>query len=307
MDAVDLLEEFGDHLALQRGLSPHTVRAYVRDVAALLEFAAEAPETPTREVLASLDLPRLRSWLAKQAGEGKARATLARRAAAARSFSSWAHRRGWLTSDVGQRLLSPSPDNRVPQVLAEDEVIALLEHAASEAAEPGPTRVAALRTWAVAEMLYATGVRVSELVTLDLDDVDDGQRTIRVVGKGNIERVVPYGVPAGRAMGAWLAEGRGRLSTPASPPALFLGQRGGRLGVRAVRDHLDRLARRAGLRDVAPHLLRHSAATHLLAGGSDLRTVQEVLGHSSLATTQRYTHVTPERLRAAFRQAHPRA
>lgn len=302
-----LQEEFSEYLALQRNLSPHTVRAYTRDIAALLDFAGiTEAATPATELLAALDLATLRAWLAHQAGDGKSRATIARRAAAARAFSTWAHHRGWLSEDVGRRLMSPRPDNRIPQVLAEEQVRRLLEHAAAEAAQAGPGRPAALRIWAVAELLYATGVRVSELVALDLDDIDATQRTIRVIGKGDVERVVPYGAPAARALDEWLRGGRPTLAKAGSP-AVFLGQRGGRLGVRAVRDQLDRLAARAGLPTVAPHLLRHSAATHLLAGGSDLRTVQEILGHSSLATTQRYTHVTPERLRAAFHQAHPRA
>lgn len=307
------LADFERHLALERGLSAHTVRAYIGDVTALLAFLGGADtadagdgDTGSCEVfsLEALDLPRLRSWLAEQAAGGRSRATIARRAAAARTFTAWAHGRGLLPSDAGQRLLSPRPDNRIPHVLEAQEVRTLLESAESEAGDAAP---GALRTWAVAELLYASGVRVGELVAVDVDDIDHAERTMRVVGKGDTERVVPFGLPAARALDAWLGRGRGALVREGSPSALFLGARGGRLGARAVREHIHALAARADVRDIAPHGLRHSAATHLLAGGSDLRTVQEVLGHSSLATTQRYTHVTPERLRAAFTQAHPRA
>lgn len=330
-----LLDAFGRHLALQRGLSEHTVRAYLGDVHSFLGMIAtpsgggdtrrgdgaegdgaasdggdgtsrtgDDGESGGLVDLTELDLTTLRAWLAAQSRAGRARATIARRAAAARSFTAWAHRQGYLDSDVGVRLQSPRPDRRVPEVLETGEAAVLLDVAGRLAAEGAP---AALRDWAVLELLYATGVRVSELVGLDLGSVDRSERTVRVLGKGGSERVVPYGIPADRAVGQWLERGRPTLVTAASPSALFLGARGGRLGARAVRERVHALTALAGVRDLAPHGLRHSAATHLLAGGSDLRTVQEVLGHSSLATTQRYTHVTPERLRAAYRQAHPRA
>jgi len=300
-----LLAAFARHLELQRGLSEHTVRGYVSDVRSLLaSLAPEGDQEPAAVDLAALDLTTLRAWLAGQAREGRSRATVARRAAAARTFCTWAHRQGHLTADVGRRLQSPRPDKRVPQVLAVDEAAHLLDLAEQVADDGDPAH---LRDWAVLELLYATGVRVAELVGLDLDALDRRERTVRVLGKGGTERVVPFGVPADRALGEWLERGRPELVAPGSPPAVFLGARGGRLGVRAVRERVHRLTALAGVRDLAPHGLRHSAATHLLAGGSDLRTVQEVLGHASLATTQRYTHVTPERLRAAYTQAHPRA
>lgn len=309
MQPIDsLLDAYGRHLALQRGMSEHTVRGYLGDARALLETVGTREDDdgePGAVVdLAALDLTALRSWLADQARAGRSRSTIARRAAAARAFSAWAYREGLLHQDVGARLHSPRPDQRVPEVLDVDEARALLDVAAELAAEGEP---GALRDRAVLEMLYATGVRVSELVGLDLAALDRPQRTVRVLGKGGGERVVPYGVPADRALGEWLERGRPQTVTDASPSAVFLGARGGRLGARAVRERVHALTALAQVRDLAPHGLRHSAATHLLAGGSDLRTVQEVLGHSSLATTQRYTHVTPERLRAAYRQAHPRA
>lgn len=318
-DIDALLDDFGRHLGLQRGLSEHTVRGYLSDVRSLLrslapdgrpaddaaaEAAGDAAPAPDGVDLTRLDLTALRAWLAGQARAGRTRATVARRAAAARTFCTWAHRQGYLADDVGQRLQSPRPDRRVPQVLAVDEAAHLLDLAAETAEDGHPLH---LRDWAVLELLYATGVRVAELVGIDLAAVDRRERTVRVLGKGGAERIVPFGVPADRALGEWLARGRPQLVNETSPPALFLGARGGRLGVRAVREGVHRLTAVAGVRDLAPHGLRHSAATHLLAGGSDLRTVQEVLGHASLATTQRYTHVTPERLRAAYTQAHPRA
>ena len=163
-----------------------------------------------------------------------------------------------------------------------------------------------VRDWAALELTYAAGLRVAEVVSLDVRGIDLERRTMRVIGKGNKERVVPFGRPAAEAVEAWLAR-RPELASESSGDALFLGARGGRVDPRTLRESLHRLTAQAGVKDVAPHGLRHSAATHLLEGGSDLRTVQEILGHSSLQTTQRYTHVTPERLRAAFTQAHPRA
>ena len=169
--------------------------------------------------------------------------------------------------------------------------------------DDGPVEV---RDWAVLELLYASGVRIGELVALDLSHVNFAERLVLVLGKGGRERMVPFGVPAARALQRWL-DTREDLAAEHSPPALFLGVRGGRLGARQVRSMVHHLTALAGVRDLAPHGLRHSAATHLLEGGSDLRSVQEGLGHSSLHTTQRYTHISTDRLRAAFHQAHPRA
>jgi integrase/recombinase XerC len=299
VDTGTVLEGFGRHLSLQRNLSAHTVRAYLGDVSSLLEHLEEHGSE-----LADLDLTVLRSWLVGQQRRGMSRATLARRVAAVRTFCTWAARAGYLSSDVGARLRSPRPDRHLPVILAVEDAAGLLRTAEERAGDDDPVH---LRDWAALELLYATGVRVSELVGTDVADVDLAERTARVTGKGDKERVVPFGIPAGRALDAWLTRGRPHLLTPGSGQALFLGARGGRLDPRTLRGVLHRLTAVAGVHDLAPHGLRHSAATHLLAGGSDLRTVQEVLGHSSLATTQRYTHVTPERLRAAYTQAHPRA
>jgi integrase/recombinase XerC len=239
--------------------------------------------------------------------QGQARATLARRAASAHSFTAWLHRTGRLSRDVGLRLQAPRRPRTLPGVLRAEQARDALAEAGSRATAPEADPLA-LRDAAMLEVLYATGVRVGELCGLDVDDIDPGRRTVRVVGKGDKERVVPYGVPAAHALDAWFVRGRGRLVREDSPPAAFLGRRGGRIDQRQVRQvvHLA-LERVDGAPSLGPHGLRHSAATHLLDGGADLRSVQELLGHATLTTTQLYTHVSVDRLRASYRQAHPRA
>ncbi|RJF43301.1 tyrosine recombinase XerC [Actinomyces sp. 2119] len=293
------------HLSLQRGLSEHTVRAYAADLRDLLGFLGVGPgdEEPVGPVLASLGLTDLRAWLAEQAASGRSRATLARRAAAARAFSSWAHGLGLIPADAAARLRSPRPDNRLPGVLTTQQAGRLLATAAELACQEDPL---AVRDLALVETLYATGVRVSELCGLDAADLDRSARTLRVLGKGDKERVVPYGVPAARALDRWLGT-RPQLAGTDAGQALFLGARGRRIDPRVVRQVVHRLCAAAQVPDLGPHGLRHSAATHVLSGGADLRSVQEILGHSSLATTQRYTHVSAERLRAVYEQAFPRA
>jgi integrase/recombinase XerC len=234
---------------------------------------------------------------------GAARTTLARRGAAARTFCAWAYREKLTATDAGLRLASPKARRELPGVLRAEQAEALVTT---------PTRDPAdaplfLRDRLVLELLYATGIRVAELCGLDLDDVDRGRRVVRVFGKGAKERTVPYGVPAERALDEYLRRGRPALVGPDSGPALLLGARGGRLVTTAARRIVSAAATAAGLPHVSPHGLRHSAATHLVEGGADLRAVQEILGHASLSSTQIYTHVSVERLRAAYRQAHPRA
>ncbi len=303
---------FGTHLRYERDLSPHTVRAYLGDVTAVLEHLRDAAGEDAGEDacggqvdLAALDLATLRSWLARGRAGGASRTTLARRAAAVRTFTAWAARTGRVPTDAGARLASPRPHRTLPAVLRPDQAAAALEAAASGAAELDPV---ALRDHLVLELLYATGVRVSELCGLDVDDVDDARRTLRVLGKGAKERTVVYGGPAATALDTWRRHGRPALAVPTSPPALLLGARGGRLDPRIARAVVhDAAGAVPGAPDIAPHGLRHSAATHLLEGGADLRSVQELLGHASLATTQLYTHVSAERLRAIHDIAHPRA
>jgi integrase/recombinase XerC len=293
----EAVDEFALHLARVAGRSAHTVRGYVADVISLLDHAARMGRTGPVE----LDLVVLRSWLAKLRTGGAARASLARRAAAARAFSTWAHRSGRLPTDPAAGLASPKAHRELPAVLRPDQAAALV---AAPGEEASPVR---LRDRAVLELLYATGIRVSELCGLDLADLDRTRRLVRVFGKGAKERAVPYGAPAEEAVEDWLRLGRPSLATPASEGAFLLGARGGRLNPTVVRRLVAGYARTAGLPATSPHGLRHGAATHLLEGGADLRSVQELLGHSSLASTQIYTHVSADRLRAAYRQAHPRA
>jgi integrase/recombinase XerC len=300
------LAAFERYLRAERSLSPHTIRAYTGDVASLLEHACRhGAQTPD-----DLSLAHLRGWLAGQHSSGAARSSLARRGAAARSFTSFAHRRGWLATDPGPGLGTLKARRPLPHVLRQDEIRAALDSAdpASATAASAAEAAVALRDAAVLELLYATGIRVSELCGLSAGSIDHDRRTVRVLGKGDKERTVPVGVPAIRAVTRWLAAGRPVLATAGSGPALFLGVRGGRLDPRMARRIVHERLREAGAsRDTGPHGLRHSAATHLLEGGADLRSVQEILGHASPATTQIYTHVSIERLKSSYRQAHPRA
>lgn len=297
-----ILDEFDDYLALQCGRSAHTRRAYLGDLRSLLAFLDErAPGTG----LQGLSLPVLRSWLAAGAGAGAARTTLARRTSGVKAFTAWAVRRGLLTGDPAARLQVPKARRTLPAVLRQDQALAAMSAAKSGSQQGDPL---AIRDRLIVELLYATGIRVSELCGLDIDDIDTGHRLLRVLGKGNKQRSAPFGEPAAEALGSWLADGRPALVTAESGPALLLGARGGRLDVRQARTVVHQtVAAVDGAPDMGPHGLRHSAATHLLEGGADLRIVQELLGHSSLATTQLYTHVTVARLRAVHDQAHPRA
>ena len=296
-----LLGDYERHLRAERDLTPHSVRAYVGDIASLLDHAHRLGLT----TIDDLDLRTLRSWLAKQQTTGRARTTIARRATAARVFTAWLARTGGLPADVGSSLGSPRALHTLPPVLRADEADALIRSAA-ELADDGSA--VGLRDVAMLEVLYATGIRVGELVGLDVDDVDHSRHVLRVLGKGRKERTVPYGGPAARALDAWLVRGRPALVADGAGPAVFLGARGRRIDQRAVRTLVHRrIASVPGAPDIGPHGLRHTAATHLLEGGADLRSVQELLGHASLATTQLYTHVSTDRLRRAYQQAHPRA
>ncbi|WP_088313389.1 tyrosine recombinase XerC [Kineosporia sp. R_H_3] len=365
--ALDAVAGFERFVAIERGRSAHTVRAYLGDVRALLVFAAaDGIDDP-----ADLDLTVLRAWLAAMTAEGMARTTIARRGASARAFTGWLRRTGRAADDPGARLRSPKARRPLPHVLRQRQALALMDEARRRAdgstgrsrtaggtpqgrrapdspgqtddAADGPSadgpradgpraygppsdgpavaddrraataHALALRDRAVVELLYATGIRVSELTGLDVHDVDDARRTVRVLGKGAKERIVPFGVPAGQAVREWLEAGRPVLAAATRPgaagqQALFVGVRGRRLDPRQARDAVYRLvAAVEGTPPIGPHGLRHSAATHLLDGGADLRSVQELLGHATLSTTQIYTHVSVERLRASYQQAHPRA
>ncbi len=297
-----ILEDFDQYLALERGRSEHTRRAYLGDLRSLFDFVAQRGSDTGP---GGLSLPLLRSWLASQAGAGAARSTLARRTSAVKTFTAWALRRGLMAEDPASRLQVPKARRTLPAVLRQDQAIDAMDAAKSGAQQGDPL---ALRDRLVVEMLYATGIRVSELCGLDVDDIDTSRRLLRVLGKGNKQRTVPYGEPAKAALSVWLSRGRPELATAASGAALLLGARGGRLDPRQARTVVHQtMTAVTGAPDIGPHGLRHSAATHLLEGGADLRVVQELLGHSSLATTQLYTHVSVARLRAVHDQAHPRA
>lgn len=316
MSRGELVRAWGEHLRLERGLSPHTVRAYVGDLEDLLSYLGVGPgaDAPAGRALAGAGLEDLRGWLAQQAATGHSRTTLARRTASVRSLFAWAVRQGLCPCDPAARLRSPRTGTSLPQVLTQQQARALLEAARQRAEDAVPTpgedraasaRALAVRDLALLELLYATGVRVAELCGVDLGDVDLERRTLRVHGKGDKDRVVPFGLPAAGALSAWLGV-RGTMAA-GGERALFVGVRGRRVNQRAVRTVVHEAAARAGVPDLGPHGLRHSAATHVLEGGADLRSVQELLGHSSLATTQRYTHVSSRRLRAVYDQAFPRA
>ena len=327
------MEDFAVHLQHERNRSPQTIRAYVSDLYGLVHDVLTASgwtdeaQTLPPAVLETVDLHDLRGWLGRLSGTGAARSTLARKTASVRTFLAWAVREGRRPTDPSLRLSSPRRSSSLPEALNAGQAHRLIETAqqrartaASSGSEPSPEgspaqRAVALRDVAVLEVLYATGIRVAELAGLDRADIDHERRTLRVTGKGDKERTVPFGVPAGQALDRWLRHGRPQLQRqdPAAHPgrdadALFLGVRGGRLGVRQIRSLVDDLL--AALGDTSargPHVLRHTAATHLLDGGADLRAVQELLGHSSLQTTQLYTHISIERLRQGYQQAHPRA
>lgn len=291
------VDGFERHLRLELNRSEHTVRAYVGDVAGLLDHLHELGG----RTVGDLELATLRRWLAVQRRRGAARSTLARRAASLRSFTAWAYRDGRCNTDPGQLLASPRPHRVLPPVLHAEQATAVMD----AAADRSPL---GLRDRLIVELLYASGIRVGELTGLDVDDVDRARRVLRVLGKGGKQRTVPYGLGAERALDDWLRLGRPELQRGVSGAALLLGARGGRLDPRTARTVVHRhVGAVPGAPDLGPHGLRHTAATHLLEGGADLRSVQELLGHASLATTQIYTHVSVERLRDTFTRAHPRA
>lgn len=292
-----VIEEFLDHVMLGRRLSPHTGAAYRTDLQSLAEFLARQGSS-----LELADRPMLRRWLASLSTLGYARSTVARRAAAVRSFYAWAARRGRIPEGSALLLSAPRAQNRLPAVLTRSEAQRLTESPVT----PDPIGA---RDRAILELLYGSGLRVAELCALNESDLDvDGQR-VRVFGKGGKERDVPVGDFGAEALRAYLADGLPRLRPEGDTSgALFFNSRGRRLGSRSVRALLE--SRRTGSlagRSITPHTLRHSFATHLLEGGAEIRVVQELLGHSSLATTQRYTHVSRRRLFDVYGRSHPRA
>jgi integrase/recombinase XerC len=298
----EILKAFNRHLTSERDLSAHTVRAYIGDLESLLAHL----ETLKVDQIAQLELNHLRSWLANQQIKGGARTSLSRRITSIRLFTKWAVKNNYLAKDVGTTLATPKGHRILPDVLEIDEAKTAMDSLATRASEEQTPL--SLRDVAIVEMLYATGARVGELCGLDFNDIDYDRQTIRVLGKGNKERTIPFGNPALRALTSWLKQGREQVAQTHSGEAVFIGARGKRIDQRTVRTVVyEALSAIEGIERMGPHALRHSAATHLLEGGADLRTVQEILGHASLATTQIYTHVSTERLQKAFKQAHPRA
>ena len=297
-------DQWGEYLRLSRRMSEHTIDAYLGDLRALLDYVGLRRDAPAGEFGQALTHRSIRSWLAHTLASGGARSTIARHTAAIRNFTAWAVREQILANDPAAALTSPRADQRLPAPLDESEARTLMNLARAEAVDGS---AAQMRAWAILELTYACGLRVSEVCALDVSSLNREALTVRVLGKGNKERVVPYGPPAREALDHWLVRGRPQLVTQSSGEALFLGDRGGRIDPRVVRSMVHRMATKAGVHDVAPHGLRHSTATHLLQGGADLRAVQEMLGHASLSTTQRYTHVDTARLSAIYQRAHPRA
>ncbi|WP_455956207.1 tyrosine recombinase XerC [Actinomyces sp.] len=297
-------DQWGEYLRLSRRMSEHTIDAYLGDLRALLDYVGLRWDAPAGQFGQALTQRSIRSWLADTLARGGARSTIARHTAAIRNFTAWAVREEILESDPASALTSPRADQRLPTPLDESEARTLINLARAEAVDGTPAQ---MRAWAILELTYACGLRVSEVCALDVSSLNREALTVRVIGKGNKERVVPYGPPAREALDHWLVRGRPQLVAQSSGEALFLGDRGGRIDPRVVRSMVHRMAAKAGVHDVAPHGLRHSTATHLLQGGADLRAVQEMLGHASLSTTQRYTHVDTARLSAIYQRAHPRA
>ena len=298
----ELVAAFARHLEIERNLSVHTIRAYLGDLESLISHLEQIGVND----ISRMELVHLRSWLANQQVKGGARTTLSRRAVSIRLFTKWAVKNKYVEKDVAATLATPKGHRTLPEVLGIDDAKLAMDSMATRAAEE-ETPIA-MRDVAMVEMLYASGARVAELCGLDLSDIDYDRQTIRVLGKGNKERTIPLGNPAMRALESWLKDGRDSLKNSLSGNAVFLGARGKRIDQRTVRTVVyNALQAIEGIERMGPHALRHSAATHLLEGGADLRTVQEILGHASLATTQIYTHVSTERLQKVFKQAHPRA
>jgi integrase/recombinase XerC len=288
---VDPVPAFLQYLAAERGASAHTLRSYAADLAELQGFLRGAK---VADVTAA-DPRALRAYLAWLSGRGLAKSSIARKLAAARSCYRFLARRGWVAANPARQVTSPRLPKRLPSFLPKDESKDLFDG-------PRDDSAAGRRDCALLELLYASGLRVAECCGLDLEDLDRRHGTVRVLGKGGKERVVPVGDAALDAIDAYLASRRG-----ASGP-LFQNGRAGRLTTRSVHRIVRRRARAAGLtRRVTPHTLRHTFATHLLGEGADLRLIQELLGHSRLSTTQRYTHVSPEHLMKVYDAAHPRA
>jgi integrase/recombinase XerC len=298
----ELAKAYRSHLIAERNLSENSIRAYLADLESLLLHINQLGVSE----FAQLELNHIRSWLANLSTKGAARSSITRRVVSIRAFTYWGARSGWLSRDIGKDLIAPKPERSLPDVL--DIESAALAIKALEVRAQEEESASSLRDLALVEVLYGSGIRISELVGLDLGDIDRQRSTIKVMGKGSKERIVPIGQPALTAVDNWINNARAELVSQSSGSALFIGSRGKRIDQRVARSVVYQAMEAIGSdKKLGPHTLRHSAATHLLEGGADLRTVQEILGHSSLATTQIYTHVSQERIKKAYEQAHPRA
>jgi len=299
----NVVEDFVKYLSVEKNRSLNTVRTYRTDLELFLQFATNQGI----KKLSDIDLNIFRLWMADQKDRGSSNSTISRRSSTARVFSTWAFKKGLIKTDSAIRLISPKVNKTLPHVLGQKQATSLMQTSGNMEDEENSVATR-MRDHAILEVLYSSGLRVGELTGLDIKDIDFSRLTMRVIGKGNKERVVPFGQPAKQALKTYLAEARSEFVNEKSANALFIGTRGKRLDTRQVRRIVtDAILRVEGAPDISPHDLRHSAATHMLEGGADLRIVQELLGHSSLATTQKYTHVKIERLREVFANAHPRA
>jgi len=299
-ELTPLLEDFAADLAVGKGFSPNTVKAYTSDVSDLASFM----ESKNQNEISDLDLELVRDWLWRVSEKGLSKTTLARKSASIRAFTAWLYKNGNLDSDPGLKLRSPKASRTLPKVVSRDAMSGIFEKLEPSATPDNP---AAIQDLLMIELLYGSGIRVSELVGLNLEDIDYSRKILRVTGKGNKQRMVPFSDPAGDALATWIRVGRPQFENEVSQSALLINSRGKRVGVRQVYALVASLLSNTAVGQAGPHALRHSAATHLLDGGADLRAVQELLGHSSLATTQIYTHVSVDRLKQGYLKAHPRA
>jgi len=295
-----LLEDYSKELSGSKGFSQNTVKAYVSDVADLLGFMA----TKQQQEVADIDLELIRDWLWRISEKGLTKTTLARKSAAVRAFTAWLHKNNQIETDPGLKLRSPKASRTLPKVVSREAMKEIFDRLIPLATEDNP---AAIQDLLIIELLYGSGIRVSELVGLELEDIDYGRKILRVTGKGYKQRMVPYSDPASDALSLWISKGRPQFANEVSGNALLINSRGKKVGVRQVYALVAKLLADSPVGQAGPHALRHSAATHLLDGGADLRAVQELLGHSSLATTQIYTHVSVDRLKQGYLKAHPRA
>ncbi|MFM7029757.1 MAG: tyrosine recombinase XerC [Micrococcales bacterium] len=295
-----LIDKFIVAIAQAKGYSPNTQRAYRADLRELVAHLNQIGRTQTQDI----QLEDIRDWLYRVTESGASRATVARKSASVRAFASWMDHHRLHETDLGQRLRTPKAGRSLPTVVPRETMEDLFASLAEGVKTGNPDRIF---DQLVIELLYATGMRVSELVGVRIPDIDFGRKLILVTGKGNKQRMVPFGQPAAEAIELWIRSGRPAFLSEISDDSLLIGPSGKRVNVRVIYGLVAKLLGETPIGPAGPHALRHTYATHLLDGGADLRAVQELLGHSSLATTQIYTHVSIERLKQGYEGAHPRA